>query len=63
VTSGHRDKQIQVYDPAIAGKQAMVQGNAGQGDQNIGNKSAGQNVPAGQNIPTGQGDRNVSNKS
>jgi hypothetical protein len=24
VTSGHRDKQIQVYDPAIAGKQAIV---------------------------------------
>jgi hypothetical protein len=26
VTSGRRDKQIQVYDPAIAGKQVMVQG-------------------------------------
>jgi hypothetical protein len=25
VTSGRRDKQIQVYDPAIAGKQAIVQ--------------------------------------
>jgi hypothetical protein len=41
VTSGHRDKQIQVYDPAIAGKQAIVQGNAGQGDWNVGNKSTG----------------------
>jgi hypothetical protein len=46
VTSGRRDKQIQVYDPAIAGKQAMVQKNAGQGDKNVGNKSVGQNVPA-----------------
>jgi hypothetical protein len=47
VTSGRRNKQIQVYDPAIAGKQAMVQGNAGQGDRNVGKKSVGQNVPAG----------------
>jgi hypothetical protein len=30
-----------VYDPAIAGKQAMTQGNASQRDRNIGNKSAG----------------------
>jgi hypothetical protein len=37
VTSGHRDKQIQVYDSAIAGKQAVVQGNAGQGNKNVGN--------------------------
>jgi hypothetical protein len=48
VTSSRRDKQIQVYDPAIAGKQAMTQGNAVQGDQHVGNKSAGQNYPAGQ---------------
>jgi hypothetical protein len=48
VTSGRRDKQIQVYDPAIAGKQAIVQGNASQGDKNVGNKSVGQNMPAGQ---------------
>jgi hypothetical protein len=48
VTSVRRDKQIQVYDLAIVGKQAMVQGNASQGDRNVGNKSAGQNVLAGQ---------------
>jgi hypothetical protein len=48
VTSGRRDKQIQVYDLAIAGKQAIVQKNAGKADKNIGNKNAGQNVPAGQ---------------
>jgi hypothetical protein len=47
VTSGRRDKQIQVYDPAIAGKQAMVQKSAGQADKNVGSKKAGQNVPAG----------------
>jgi hypothetical protein len=41
VTFGHRDKQIQVYDPAITRKQAIVQGNAGLGDKNVGNKSAG----------------------
>jgi hypothetical protein len=40
VTSGRRDKQIQVYDPAIAEKQAIVQGNAGQGSKNVSNKSA-----------------------
>jgi hypothetical protein len=39
VTSGRRDKQIQVYDPAIAGKKAVTQGNAGQGDRNVSNKS------------------------
>jgi hypothetical protein len=33
VTSGRWDKQIQVYDPAIAGKQAVTQGNASQGDR------------------------------
>jgi hypothetical protein len=37
-----------VYDPAIAGKQAMMQANAGQGDRHVGNKSAGQNYPAEQ---------------
>jgi hypothetical protein len=60
VTSGHRDKQIQVYDPAIAGKQAIVQGNASQGDQNVGNKSVGQNVPAGQGACSAGGGRNNS---
>jgi hypothetical protein len=39
VTSGRRDKQIQVYDPAIAGKQVIIQGNAGQADKNVGIKS------------------------
>jgi glucan-binding YG repeat protein len=48
VTSGRRDKQIQVYDPAIAGKQAVAQKDAGPADKNVGNKNAGQNVPAGQ---------------
>jgi hypothetical protein len=47
VTSGRWDKQIQVYDPAIAGKQVMVQNNAGEADKNVGNKNVGQNVPAG----------------
>jgi hypothetical protein len=41
VTSSRRDKQIQVYDPAIAEKQAITQGNDDQGDQHVGNKSAG----------------------
>jgi hypothetical protein len=41
MTSGHRNKQIQVYDPAVAGKQVVAQENAGQGDRNVGNKSAG----------------------
>jgi hypothetical protein len=58
VTSGRRDKQIQVYDPEIAGKQAMVQENAGQGDQNVGNKSASQNPPAGQGACSTGGGRN-----
>jgi hypothetical protein len=48
VTSGRRDKQIQVYDPAIAEKQAVVQKSADQADKNVGSKKAGQNVPAGQ---------------
>jgi hypothetical protein len=41
VTSGRRNKQIQVYDPAIAEKQAVVQENAGQADKNVGSKHAG----------------------
>jgi hypothetical protein len=48
VTSGHRDKQIQVYDPAIAEKQAVMQGNVGQGERHVDNKNAGQNYLAGQ---------------
>jgi hypothetical protein len=58
VTSGRRDKQIQVYDLTIAEKQAMVQENAGKGDRNIGNKSAGQNPPAGQGARLAGGGRN-----
>jgi hypothetical protein len=49
-----------VYDPAITGKQVMVQGNACQGDRNVGNKSAGQNVPAGQGARSAGGGRNNS---
>jgi hypothetical protein len=60
VTSGRRDKQIQVYDPAIAGKQAIVQGNVGQGSKNVGNKSADQNMPAGQGARSAGGGRNNS---
>jgi hypothetical protein len=48
VTSGRRDKQIQVYDPAVAGKQAMVEKNAGQADKYVGSKKQGQSMPAGQ---------------
>jgi hypothetical protein len=48
VTSRCRNKQIQVYDPAITGKQAVVQENAGQANKNVSNKHAGQNVPAEQ---------------
>jgi hypothetical protein len=47
-----------VYDPAIAGKQAMTQGNAGQGDRNVGNKSVGQNYPVGQGARSAGGGRN-----
>jgi hypothetical protein len=47
-----------VYDPAIAGKKAVTQGNAGQGDRNVGNKSAGQNPPAGQGAHSAGGGRN-----
>jgi hypothetical protein len=60
VTSGRRDKQIQVYDPAIAGKQAIVQKNADQADQNVGNTNAGQNVPAGQGARSAGGGQNNS---
>jgi hypothetical protein len=47
-----------VYDPAIAEKKAMTQGNAGQGDRNVGNKSAGQNYPVGQGARLAGGGRN-----
>jgi hypothetical protein len=52
VTSGRRDKQIQVYDPAITGKQPMVQKSARQADKYVGSKKPGQNVPAGQGAGT-----------
>jgi hypothetical protein len=48
VTSGRRDKQIQVYDTAVTGKQAVTQGNVGQGDRHVGNQNVGQNYPARQ---------------
>jgi hypothetical protein len=60
VTSGRWDKQIQVYDPAIARKQAIVQKNAGQADKNVGNKSASQNVLAGQGARSAGGSRSNS---
>jgi hypothetical protein len=60
VTSGRRDKQIQVYDPAIAGKQAVAQKSAGQADKNVGNKKAGQNMPAGQGAGSAGGGRSNS---
>jgi hypothetical protein len=60
VTSGRRDKQIQVYDPAIAGKQVIVQKNAGEADKNVGNKNVGQNVPAGQGARSAGGGRSNS---
>jgi hypothetical protein len=60
VTSGRRDKQIQVYDPAITGKQAMVQKSAGQADKNVSSKKAGQNVPAGQGAASAGGGRSNS---
>jgi hypothetical protein len=47
-----------VYDSAIAGKQAMTQGNAGQGDRHVGNKSAGQNYPTGQGARSASGGQN-----
>jgi hypothetical protein len=60
VTSGRRDKQIQVYDPAIARKQAMVQKSAGQADKYVGSKKPGQNVPAGQGAGTADDGRSNS---
>jgi hypothetical protein len=60
VTSGRREKQIQVYDPAIAEKQAIVQKNACQAVKNVGNKSAGQNVLARQGARSANGGRNNS---
>jgi hypothetical protein len=47
-----------VYDLAITGKQAMMQRNAGQGDRNVGNKSAGQNYPAGRGARSAGGGQN-----
>jgi hypothetical protein len=55
VTSGRRDKQIQLYDPAIAGKLAVVQKSAGQANKNVSSKKAGQNVPAGQGAASAGG--------
>jgi hypothetical protein len=49
-----------VYDPAIARKHAIVQGNASQGDKNVENKSASQNVPDGQGARSAGGGRNNS---
>jgi hypothetical protein len=60
VTSSRRDKQIQVYDPVVAGKQAVVQKSAGQADKNVGSKKAGQNVPAGQGAASASGGRSNS---
>jgi hypothetical protein len=60
VTSGRRDKQTQVYDLAIAGKQAIVLKNASQADKNVGNKSASQNVLAGQGARSAGGGRSNS---
>jgi hypothetical protein len=60
VTSGRRDKQIQVYDPAVAGKQAIVQKSAGQADKYVGNKKPDQNVLAGQGAGTAGGGRSNS---
>jgi hypothetical protein len=55
VTSGRRDKQIQVYDPAIAEKKEIVRKSAGQADKNVGSKKAGQNVPVGQGAGSASG--------
>jgi hypothetical protein len=49
-----------VYDPAIAGKQVLVQKSAGHADKNDGNKKAGQNVPAGQGAVLAGGGRSSS---
>jgi hypothetical protein len=61
VTSSHRDKQIQVYDPAIAGKQQVVQKSVGQADKYVGSKKPGQNVPAEEG--TGAADAGRSNSA
>jgi hypothetical protein len=60
VTSGRRDKQIQVYDPAVAGKQVMVQKNVSHADKYVGNKKPGQNMPAGHGAGTAGGGRSNS---
>jgi hypothetical protein len=60
VTSGYRDKQIQVYDPAIAGKQPMVQKSAGQANKYVSSKKPGENVPAGQGAGAAGADRSNS---
>jgi hypothetical protein len=60
VTSGRRGKQIQVYDPAIAGKQAVAQKSAGQADKNVSSKKVGQDVPAGQGAGSVGGGRSNS---
>jgi hypothetical protein len=49
-----------LYDPAITGKQAVTQGNAGQGDRHVGNKNASQNYPAGQGACSAGGGRHNS---
>jgi hypothetical protein len=60
VTSGRREKQIQVYDSAVAGKQAMVQKSAGQADKYVGSKKPSQSVPAGHGVGTAGGGRSNS---
>jgi hypothetical protein len=60
VTSGRRDKQIQVYDPAIIRKQAIVQKSASQADKNVSNKKVSQDVPAGQGAGSADGGRSNS---
>jgi hypothetical protein len=49
-----------VYDPAVAGKQAMVEKNAGQADKYVGNKKPGQSMPAGHGAGTAGGGRSNS---
>jgi hypothetical protein len=60
VTSGRRDKQIQVYDPVIAEKQVIVQKNAGEANKNVGNKNVSQNVLAEQGARSAGGGRSNS---
>jgi hypothetical protein len=57
VTSSHRDKQIQVYDPTITGKQAMVQKSADQANKYVDSKKPGQNMLARQGAGTAGGGR------